>query len=431
MEHDASRPSGPRIYNLFPLLAGPLPQWTPHLERAQRLGFDWVFTNSFHYAGYSGSLYSVKDYYAVDPRLVDPTAGPPMTQLSQMTEETNQLGLKVMMDLVINHTAFDSPLVTEYPTWYKRGADGKPLRPSAKDGDKKVTWGDLVEIDNAGSPDRDRLWRYWLQLIEHYAALGFRGFRCDAAYKVPGELWQYLIGHIKKSYPGTLFVAESLGCPFEDTVRLARAGFDFIFNSSKWWDFVEPWCLEQYRQTAPLVPSISFAESHDTERLATELRGDKEAVKLRYAFSALFSAGVMMPLGFEYGFRKRLDVVNTQPEDWEATQWDLSDFIAGVNRLKSTWRVFNEEGPLERIESGNSKVVALVKSSRDGKEKALLLFNTDRQRAQSCQLAQMGYVFTGMSQVQDVSPDGQLQHTPDFQTGQLKPSGVHVICARQ
>jgi DNA polymerase III delta prime subunit len=53
-----------------------------------------------------------------------------------------------------------------------------------------------VEIDNAGSPDRERLWRYWLQLTEHYAALGFRGFRCDAAYKVPGELWQYLIERI-------------------------------------------------------------------------------------------------------------------------------------------------------------------------------------------------------------------------------------------
>lgn len=419
--------SGPRIYNLFPLLAGPLPQWTSHLERAQQLGFDWIFINSFHYAGYSGSLYSIKDYYTIDPRLLDDTAGSPLDQLRQMIQSAHQLGLKLMMDLVINHTAFDSPLVTDHPDWYKRGTDGKPLRPSAKDGEKKVTWGDLAEIDNANSPDRERLWRYWLQLTEHYAALGFRGFRCDAAYKVPGELWRFLIERIKQSYPGTLFVAESLGCPFEDTVQLSRSGFDFIFNSSKWWDFTEPWCLEQYRQTGPLVPSISFAESHDTERLAAELRGDKEAVKLRYVFSALFSSGVMMPIGFEYGFRKRLDVVNTQPQDWETPQWDLSDFIAAVNRLKSTSRVFNEEGPIERVESGNSKVVALAKSSRDNKEKALLLFNTDRQQGQSCQLAQMGYVFTGMSQVQDVSPAGQLQHTPDFQTGQLKPSGVHVI----
>ena len=422
---------GPRIYNLFPLLAGPFLKWAAHFERAQRLGFDWVFTNSFHYAGYSGSLYSIKDYYAIDPRLVDEaTTDPPMTQLRQMVQQADTLGLKLMMDLVINHTAFDSPLVTEHPNWYKRGADGKPLRPSAKDGDKKVTWGDLVEIDNAGSPDREQLWRYWLQLTEHYAALGFRGFRCDAAYKVPAELWQFLIGHIKKSYPGTLFVAESLGCPFEDTVRLARAGFDFIFNSSKWWDFTEPWCLEQYRQTAPLVPSISFAESHDTERLAAELRGDKEAVKLRYVFSALFSSGVMMPIGFEYGFRKRLDVVNTQPQDWETPQWDISEFITRVNRMKNSYRVFNEEGPIDAVGTSNPQIFAFAKSSRDRKEKVLMVLNKDRQRAQSCQLAQLGAVFSGMTQVSDISPDGQLQHTPDFQIAQLKPSGVHVILGR-
>jgi hypothetical protein len=36
---------GPRIYNLFPLLAGPLPRWKPHLERARRMEFDWLFVN--------------------------------------------------------------------------------------------------------------------------------------------------------------------------------------------------------------------------------------------------------------------------------------------------------------------------------------------------------------------------------------------------
>ena len=419
--------TGPCIYNLFPLLAGSLPQWTSHLERAQRMGFDWVFINAFHYAGYSGSLYSVKDYYAIDPRLIDTDAGPPVDQLERMIEHANRLGLKLMMDLVINHTAFDSPLITEHPHWYKRGADGKPLRPSAKDGEKKVTWGDLAEIDNANSPDREQLWRYWLQLAEHYATLGFHGFRCDAAYKVPGELWQFLIGQIKQRHPGTLFVAESLGCPFDDTVRLAKSGFDCILNSSKWWDFTAPWCLEQYRQTAPLVPSISFAESHDTDRLAVELRDDAEAVKQRYAFSALFSTGVMMPIGFEYGFRKRLDVVDTQPHDWETPQWDLCEFITGVNRVKHAHRVFHEEGPIDVVTTSNPQIFAMVKLTQDRKERALVVLNKDRQRPQSCPLAQLGYVFSGMTQVSDISPDGQLQHTPDFQTSHFKPSGFHVI----
>ena len=50
---------GPRIYNLFPLLAGPVPQWSEHLERIAAMAFDWVFVNPFHYPGFSGSLYAL------------------------------------------------------------------------------------------------------------------------------------------------------------------------------------------------------------------------------------------------------------------------------------------------------------------------------------------------------------------------------------
>jgi starch synthase (maltosyl-transferring) len=260
--------------------------------------------------------------------------------------------------------------------------------------------------------------------------LGFRGFRCDAAYKVPTALWQFLFRQVKQSHPGTSFFAESLGCPFAEILQLARSGFDFIFNSAKWWDFAEPWCLDQYRQTAPLVPSISFPESHDTERLATELKGDQAAVKLRYVFAALFSTGVMMPIGFEYGFRRRLDVVETRPEDWENPQWDLSEFISAVNRLKVSQRVFNEEGPIESVDAGNPKICALLKWSHDRGERALIVLNTDQRQTQTCQLARMGHAFSGTTKVEDVSPEGRLQHTPDFQLASLKPSGVHVIYAR-
>jgi starch synthase (maltosyl-transferring) len=422
-------PPGPRIYNLFPLLVGPVTRWRPHLERARRLGFDWVFVNSFHQSGFSASLYSVKDYYAIDARLVDPAAGPPHSQLQQVIATARELGLKLMMDLIINHTAIDSPLVHEHPNWYKHDETGEPVRPGVRDGERWVVWGDLAEIDNAASRDRDALWRFWLRLAETYAALGFYGFRCDAAYKVPAELWTFLIARAKASHPGVLFFAESLGCPFEDTVKLARAGFDFLFNSSKWWDFSAPWCLAQYRESAPLAPSVSFPETHDTERLATELEGDMAAVKMRYAFAALYSTGVMMPIGFEFGFRGRLDVVRTRPEDWEPAHWDLSDFILRVNRLKESHRVFNEEGPIEPVDTGNPMVFALVKSSLDLRERAFVVLNKDRRGPQSFATARAARFLDGASRLADVSPEGRLEHTPDFQVCSLKPSGIHVLLA--
>ncbi len=418
---------GPRIYNLFPLLAGPLPRWGTHIERARQMDFNWLFINPIQQSGFSRSLYSIQDYYAIDSRMLEPAGGPPEEQVRTMVGKVRGAGMGLMMDLVINHTALDSPLVREHPEWYRRGPDGRPAHPGTQDGDRWVTWGDLYEIDNAASPDRERLWQHWIDLAKMYAAAGFNGFRCDAAYKVPDELWRRLIGEVKQSAPGAMFFAESLGCPFEDTLKLGRAGFDFIFNSSKWWDFTAPWCLLQYRQTSAIVPSISFAESHDTERLAAELSGDCEAVKMRYAFSALFSTGVMMPIGFEYGFRGRLSVVKTQPQDWEAPAWDLTSYVTAVNRLKGSYRMFNEEGPIDAVETGNPALFAFLKSSRDHAERGLVILNKDSKNPQLGELARIGQLFSGAIKVEEVSPEGRLNLAPGTPVYRLWPSGVAVF----
>ncbi len=415
---------GPRIYNLFPLLAGPLPGWRPHLERAAAMGFTWVFMNAFHQSGFSGSLYSVKDYYAVDGRFVEGSV-PAADQLAEMLRQASELGLSVMMDLVINHTAFDSPLIQEHPTWFRRNAQGKIVHPGAKDGKRRVVWKDLAEVDNAESPDREALWAYWRGLALHYAGMGFQGFRCDAAYQVPAELWGDLIGAVKTRHPAARFFAETLGCTPKETLATARAGFDFIFNSSKWWNFREPWCLEQYAVTAPVVPSISFPESHDTPRLAAELEGDRAAVLQRYAFAATFSTGVMMPIGFEYGFRKPLHVVQTTPQDWEEPAWDLTGDIGEIHRVKASLRPLNEEGPISPLAVGEDGCYGFWKRTRDGSEAALVVLNLDRTAT-----AQIKAPVGGPTSSRRVATDpvtGTLRALPDSGELQLPPGGVLIV----
>src|SRR5262249_42096749 len=146
------------------------------------------------------------------------------------------------------------------------------------------------------------LWHYWLHLVNHFASLQIDGFRCDAAYQVPADLWRFFFWGGPRTFSALPFFSGKLGGTPPQNFGTARTGFDFIFNSSKWWDFSAPWCLDQLRQTAPVVRSVSFPESHDTERLAAELDGNRAAVQQRYAFAALFSGAVMMPIGFEFGF---------------------------------------------------------------------------------------------------------------------------------
>jgi starch synthase (maltosyl-transferring) len=60
------------IYNLFPTLVGRFSDWGTHLTRAAEMGFNWVFVNPIQQPGSSGSLYSIADYFAFNPLLLDP-----------------------------------------------------------------------------------------------------------------------------------------------------------------------------------------------------------------------------------------------------------------------------------------------------------------------------------------------------------------------
>lgn len=120
-----------------------------------------------------------------------------------------------------------------------------------------------------------------------------------------------------KSIPTSSSSPKRWGGPLEQIAQLGSSGFSYFFNSAKWWDFHGNWLLEQYEQFRHIAPSIAFPESHDTDRLAAMNGGEDRQSRLWYLFTAFFSAGVMMPVGYEFGFRKKLHVVETRPNHWE------------------------------------------------------------------------------------------------------------------
>ena len=370
------------IYNLFPTLAGPIPRWENHLERIAALGFTWIFLNPIHTPGLSGSLYAVKDYFGINPLLYPETGEDPHAALARFIKEAERRGLKVMLDLVINHTAIDSPLTEEHPEWYAKTADGKIKNPGAidpADATKVTIWGDLAELEYWPPPDQEGLLHYWDRVLSHYLQLGVLGFRADAAYKIPGDFWARLIGEARGLEPRAQFFAETLGCRLEECGQLSSSGFDFLYNSSKWWDFQADWCLEQYNMFRRLAPSISFPETHDTDRLAAETQGAVEVARQRYLFAAFFSTGLMIPMGYEFGFQKHLHVVRTRPGDWETQAYDLSSYIKGVNRMKKGCPVLLEEGPMTRVNPRGEPVVLLLKSRDRGRGRVLAVINATRQ----------------------------------------------------
>jgi glycosidase len=61
-----------------------------------------------------GNPYAVKSYEKLNAEYGSET------DLKDLVKRAHQLGMHVIVDWVPNHTAWDSPLITQHPTWYKR-----------------------------------------------------------------------------------------------------------------------------------------------------------------------------------------------------------------------------------------------------------------------------------------------------------------------
>ena len=81
--------------------------------------------------GEFGSPYSIRDYYAIDPNYGT------VDDFKQLVAGAHQRGMKVIMDLVANHTAWDSVMMT-HTDFYKQDAEGTSSRPCRMDGCRRA-----------------------------------------------------------------------------------------------------------------------------------------------------------------------------------------------------------------------------------------------------------------------------------------------------
>jgi starch synthase (maltosyl-transferring) len=417
---------------LFPKLYKNTEEWEKNIKKIAAMGFNSIYINPFHYPGFSGSLYAPKDYYLFNENFFTNKSSPE-EQLASFIKKCSESNIGVFMDLVINHTSIDSPLIKDHKNWYIL-ENGDVKRPGAWENGQYVTWGDLATFNLESSEDRDNLWDYLLNVCKYYLKLGFKGFRCDAAYQVPSEFWSFVIPSLKKLYPDILFLAETLGCTPIQIQTLSSCGFDYIFNSSKWWNFNDSWCLEQYNITKDIAPSISFPESHDTPRLMADVNKNINAFLQRLYFEAIFSKGFMITTGFEFGFLKAINTVDTTPADWEDTGTDFSDKIKKILSIKDSLLPLKEESPIQIVDQSNwMNVFCFIKEWNS--QKVLIILNKDVYKNQKIVLNNLNDILKS-EKIKDYSPEDRIKgyiHNLDFELspGELKIfASENIFCKK-
>lgn len=204
------------IYEVFPRdfsASGDLNGVTAGLDRLHQLGVDVVWLMPLHPVGRVkrkgtlGSPYSVQDYYAINPDYGT------KDDLHRLVTEAHRRGMKVILDIVANHTAWDSVMMRT-PEFYKHNAAGRIIPPVPE-------WQDVAALDYSNPKLRaymiDML-RYWVRDFD------VDGFRCDAAGMVPVDFWENARVEVDKAKPGLLWLAE-----WHDPKLMARA-FDLDYS---------------------------------------------------------------------------------------------------------------------------------------------------------------------------------------------------------
>lgn len=165
------------LYQAFPRNHGPsgrLTDVTADLDRIAALGVDVVYLLPIHpigavdRKGTHGSPYAIADYRAVHPDLGT------VDDLRELCDAAHARGMRVIIDVVFNHTSPDSVLVREHPDFFHQDEHGVPFT-------TVPAWSDVIDLRH---PD-PALTRYLIDTLRQWVHLGVDGFRCDVASLVP------------------------------------------------------------------------------------------------------------------------------------------------------------------------------------------------------------------------------------------------------
>lgn len=188
------------IYEIFPRAfskQGTLAGITEGLDALQHLGVNvlWLMpispSGKERRLGRLGSPYSIRDFYAIDPDLGT------KADLQALVQGAHQRHIRVILDMVADHTSWDSVMMT-HPNFYQHDTAGKIVSPHG--------WSDVAALNYDDPRLRtymNDVFLYWMKTFD------LDGFRCDAAGMVPTSFWNELRPLLKSVKPDALLLAEA------------------------------------------------------------------------------------------------------------------------------------------------------------------------------------------------------------------------------
>ena len=332
------------------------------LPRLAELGYDiiWIMPiqpiGELERKGGLGSYYAIKDYCAFNPEFGT------REDFASFLNKAHELGIKVILDWVANHTAPDSEW-TKNEGWHYRDSLGNLM--------VQYDWTDISKLNYDNQDMRAAMkqaMHWWMDTI------GIDGFRCDVAGEVPTDFWNDAMAEIRAKHPDMFTLAED-----EDKAQeLTETAFDMYYG----WTLHH--LMNEVAQGKKTVEDLwgyfakvdttirheairmNFTSNHDENSWnGTEFERMGDATDLFAAFTYVVPGMPMIYTGQMSGNHHRLeffekdliDCVENAPQ--KALYKGLNDLRAKNFALWS-----NEIGaPMVRLAADNDKVFACLRQA--------------------------------------------------------------------
>jgi len=321
-----------------------------HAHDADYTGYGIARDNPHVVKGKAGSPYAISDYYDIDPDIaVDVMRR--MDEFIALVQRTHDAGMKVIIDFVPNHVArryasdakpagiedfgagddtdkFFAPNNDFYYITRQQFSPSVDLGqgdeayvefPAKASGNDCFTafpgpndWYETVKLNYGidygdGTRHFDPLpptWLKMLNILRYWASKGVDGFRCDMAFMVPVEFWDWAIPQVKRDWPGIVFIAEIYDTGLYREY-LDRGKFDYLYDKVNLYDTLRgirccgtsaARLTDCWQRVDGLdARLLNFIENHDEQRYASpQFAGDASTVTPLLVVSATIGRGPMM-----------------------------------------------------------------------------------------------------------------------------------------
>ncbi len=363
---------------------GTLAAFTEDIDRIADMGVTILWIMPIQPIGYEGrkdpdstgnswgSYYAISDYTAVNEDYGN------LDDFKAMVEKAHSRGMKVILDWVANHTAFDHHWVSEHPDYYNMTDEGVPS--VAMDNDGGLTdWTDVADLNYDNQELRKAMTEEMLWWIDQ---ADIDGFRCDVAGFVPHEFWQDANAQIRARKEGVFMLAEW------DEPYLHDA-FDMTYG----WDFhhrtnevakgeMDATTFDQYKSEVldSLYPDeamkMLFTTNHDENSwngTVYERYGDGHEVF--FVLCATYPNG--MPLvysGQEMGLSHRLRFFYKDTVSWENPALE-SFYSTTLHMKRDNPALWNGQwgGEMHKISTSNDAAIYAFSREVEGNEVVVFL----------------------------------------------------------